>query len=165
MSSKSKFKTDLNQTLQRVSLREAIAFISGSILGALVWIIIDLNREKMVKTGQWLPVENGVFLLVSWITLYTLMMFVPIALIYRKTGNDGTDERDEAIFRKTAANGFFITQGLTGLALFWYVHHNDGLLLFNSLLVGIVASSSLFFIILAVRYRAISPPLLSEAED
>ena len=74
MSYLSEFKNGFAELLKRVSLREVISLIGAGILGALVSILVVLNREEMAETGQWLPVENGVLLLVIWITLFTLMM-------------------------------------------------------------------------------------------
>ncbi|MEP1229197.1 MAG: hypothetical protein ABJG88_00835 [Litorimonas sp.] len=165
MSIMPELKKDLIEILNKLSLRTVISLLTAALSGALIWILIDLNREEMAETGQWLPPENGIGLLALWFITYMLFIFLPLIILYRKTGNGGIDERDADLYRQTGANGFCILQVLTFLALFWYMRHDDGLLLFNSILVALLVSVAVSSFILYVRYRAISAPLLSTDDE
>ena len=161
----SELKKEFSGLMQRISYGEAASLISTSLLGALVFILFDLNKEAMADTGQWLPTKNALGLLIISAVLYGLMLFLPLAMLYRKTQNLGSDERDWEIYRKAGANSFYLLQGLIALALLWFWRHGNGLLLFNTIIAGLITAFAVFFFLVYVRYRAISPSILTQDDD
>ena len=97
--------------------------------------------------------------------IFTILLIVPIAILFNRTANEKADERDRRIHMEGAALAFWTVFVLAGLSLVSYVFHASGDLLFHSILMSIVGAQFVYAVSVALKYRRSGAPISMRAQD